>query len=257
MCKLLYHALSYSTLKHNKKNIPLFLNIILALKKKKGGGGWCNITLAEDLLDFSQADSTFCASFHWQQCFLLFIEARSDISKIEKRFESWQIQMCGRRGRGGKMPNLPQSLTTQEPASLTGEGLPLDSEAPLRECSESLQAKYLINDSQQTHIKSTHTPPPSSAGPQRNWIKCTPSAIPPTGPRAKNSSTSCTYNTRTHTSMQTHIYTQPKWGCSYINADRMQPTPMGCTAIPYMHFFYILKMSRSPLTELQLVESSI
>lgn len=154
--------------------------------------------------------------------------------------------MCGRRGRGGKMPNLPQSLTTQEPASLTGEGLPLDSEAPLRECSESLQAKYLINDSQQTHIKSTHTPPPSSAGPQRNWIKCTPSAIPPTGPRAKNSSTSCTYNTRTHTSMQTHIYTQPKWGCSYINADRMQPTPMGCTAIPYMHFFYILKMSRSP-----------
>lgn len=55
------------------------------------------------------------------------------------------------------MPNLPQSLTTQEPASLTGEGLPLDSEAPLRECSESLQAKYLINDSQQTHIKSTHT----------------------------------------------------------------------------------------------------
>lgn len=55
------------------------------------------------------------------------------------------------------MPNLPQSLTTQEPASLTGEGLPLDSEAPLRECSESLQAKYLINDSQQTHIKSADT----------------------------------------------------------------------------------------------------
>lgn len=58
------------------------------------------------------------------------------------------------------MPSPPQKLTTQEAASLTGEGLTPELEAPLRECSGSLQAKYLINDSQQTHIKThrlTHT----------------------------------------------------------------------------------------------------
>lgn len=53
------------------------------------------------------------------------------------------------------MPSPPQKLTTHEAASLTGEGLTPELEAPLRECSESLQAKYLINDSRQTHIK-TH-----------------------------------------------------------------------------------------------------
>lgn len=54
------------------------------------------------------------------------------------------------------MPSPPQTVTTQEAASLAGEGPTTELEAPLRECSGSLQAKYLINDSQQTHIK-THT----------------------------------------------------------------------------------------------------
>ncbi len=60
------------------------------------------------------------------------------------------------------MPSPLQTLTTQEAASLTGEGLMPELEALLRECRGSLQAKYLINDSQQTHFKTpklrhTHT----------------------------------------------------------------------------------------------------
>lgn len=54
------------------------------------------------------------------------------------------------------MPSPPQKPATQEAASLTGEGLMPELGGLIEgECSESLQAKYLINDSQQTHIKDT------------------------------------------------------------------------------------------------------
>lgn len=39
------------------------------------------------------------------------------------------------------MPSPLPKLTTQEAASVTGEGLMADLEASLRECSESLRAK--------------------------------------------------------------------------------------------------------------------
>lgn len=96
--------------------------------------------------------------------------ARNHISKSRKRFESWKIQTSeGGGGQGGKMPSPPHMLTNQETALLTGEGLMLQMEAPLRECSRLLQAKYLINDSQQTHKlipTHIHTQLPFSCGPE-------------------------------------------------------------------------------------------
>lgn len=89
--------------------------------------------------------------------------ARSHISKIEKkRFGHGKFKRLKGGAREVKMPSPPQKLTTQEAAPLRGEGLKLETEAPLRECTESLQAKYLINDSRQTRIKThrlihTHT----------------------------------------------------------------------------------------------------
>lgn len=71
----------------------------------------------------------------------------------KKKFESQQTQEPMRRSSARKMSSLPQRLTTQEPASFSGEGLTLELEASFRECSESLQVKYLINDSEQTCMK--------------------------------------------------------------------------------------------------------
>lgn len=89
--------------------------------------------------------------------------------KVEKGLSHGKSKHLKGGGQGGKMPSPQQMLTNQETASLTREGLMPQMEAPLRECSRLLQAKYLISDSQQTHKlipTHIHTQMPFSGGPE-------------------------------------------------------------------------------------------
>lgn len=145
-------------------------------------------------------------------------------------------------------------LTTQEAAFLTGEGLTRGSEAPPRVCSRFLQAKYLINDSQQTHMKDhthMHAWQPFSSGPQWNWIKPGPSAI-----RAAGLSGSPGYiieDTRPlrHTYIHTHTHTRTD-----LQLQKHRQDTAHTHAVHSLPCHAFLQTSESPLPEVKLASTA-
>lgn len=169
------------------------------------------------------------------------------------------------------MPSPLHTLTTQEAASLTGEGLMPELEALLRECRGSLQAKYLINDSQQTHFKThklrhTHTHTEICA------LNChsplvhnqTELNVPfsNSSDRAQSSKLKSIMHIETHEHTEactlTHICRE-KDTCSETAATETETgySTHPCGAQPFPPcIFYILQMSGSPLHKLQLAKHS-
>lgn len=167
-----------------------------------------------------------------------------------QRFESWQIQTSKKVGgaREVGMPSAPQMPTTLEAASLTGEGPTVKSEALFRVVSK-IFYQWVTADTRR-HTWKIHTS--STLQWSVNWIKEPLQVFLQQEPecseltlimcRKSQTCTNCDRNKHTERHMQ--------WG---RRADRIQPTPMRCTAIPAVHFLHIANVWK-PLTKLQLAK---